>query len=135
MGREMDEVYARLSNAGGVLCGRPSADGRFHCDQPLAEVVRVSTGTGAPERRLAALDGWAQDKRGVWQRTTRAEDRRRHGIATPRPQREQRTMIEFPALVRCPKCRLVQWLDAERLRIASPDDRTRGRSSRWVVRQ
>jgi hypothetical protein len=128
----MDEFYARLSNSGGVLCGRESADGRFHCDQPLAEVVRESTGSGGPMRRLVALNGWAQDKRGVWQRTTQMEDRRRHGIATPR---EQRAYIEFPALVRCPKCRLVQWLDAVRLRVVSPDDRAQAHSSRWVVRQ
>ena len=131
----MEEVYARLSNVRRVLCGRPDADGRFTCDQPLAEVVRVDRGAGRPQRRLAALEGWTQDKKGVWQRTTRMEDLRRRGIAAPRHPPEQRTFVEFPALARCPKCRLVQWLDAERLNVSVAPGRRPLPSSRWVVRQ
>lgn len=130
----MDDVYARLSKAGDVLCGRPGIDGRFTCDQPVAEVVREDR-SGASRRRLAALEGWAQDKMGVWQRTTRVEDLRRRGIAPARRRAEQRVYVEFPALARCPKCRTVQWLDAERLRVAAGPDAEAVRSSRWVVRR
>lgn len=131
----MEEVYARLSNVTRVLCGRPDADGRFTCDQTLAEVVRVDRGVGRPQRRLAALEGWTQDKKGVWQRTTRVEDLRRRGVAVPRRSPEQRTFVEFPALARCPKCRFVQWLDAERLNVPERPGPKALPSSRWVVRE
>jgi len=129
----MEEVYARLSKSGGVLCGRTDDAGRATCDEPLAEVVRVDTGHGMPERRLAALEGWTQDKKGVWQRTTRMADLRRHGIALSRRVAQQRRYMEFPALARCPKCRTVQWLDAERLRVSGGNERRASRKSRWVV--
>lgn len=128
----MQEIYARLSKTGAVLCGRPRDDGAFVCDQPLAEVVRVRGAAGPARRRLVALDGWSQDKGGVWRRTTHVEDLRRIGIARLRPRPDQRAMIEFPALTRCPKCRVVQWLDPERLRVAGGADR-RSPASRWVV--
>jgi len=129
----MEEIFARLSKDGRVLCGRPGADGRSTCDEPLADVVQVRAGAGRPERRLAVLDGWAQDKKGLWQKTTRAADLRRRGIAPPRVPPERRTPIEPPALARCPKCRAVQWLDADRLRV-SPVEGARPRAaSRWVV--
>jgi hypothetical protein len=129
----MEDVYARLSKAGAVLCGRPGIDGRFTCDQPVAEVVREER--GGSQRRLVALEGWTQDRTGVWQRTTRVEDLRRRGIAPGRRSPEQRVRIEFPALVRCPKCRTVQWLDAERLRVAAGPDAGAVRFSRWVARR
>jgi hypothetical protein len=129
----MDEVFARLSKAGGVLCGRLGDDGRTTCDEPLAEVLRVRDGHAMPERRLAALAGWTQDKKGIWQKTTRAEDLRRHGIAQPRHTALRRTLIEFPALARCPKCRTVQWLDADRLRVSTGVERRPARTSRWGV--
>jgi hypothetical protein len=130
----MDDIYARLSKGGDVLCGRPDATGRFTCDEPLAEVVKLAPDRGMPERRLAALDGWAQDQKGVWRRTTRAADLRRRGIAPSRLPPERRTFVEFPALARCPKCRAVQWLDPERLRV-SPAEPVPRRASRWVVWQ
>ena len=129
----MEETYARLSKSGGVLCGRPDPDGRFTCDEPLAEVVKLERGHGVPERRLAALDGWAQDQKGVWRQTTRPADLRRRGIAPARVSPERRTLVEFPALARCPKCRTVQWLDAEQLRVATGESGRRRPASRWVV--
>ena len=131
----MEEISARLSKSGEVLCGRPGDDGRFNCDAPLAEVVRVGRGHALPERRLAALDGWAQDQRGVWRETTRAADLRRQGIAPARVPPERRTFVDFPALARCPKCRAVQWLDPERLRVSSGEPVPRRPASRWVVRE
>ena len=67
-------------------------------------------------RHLIALDGWALDrKKAVWHRTTSVEDRKRAGIVLPPAAREARRYPTLPALVRCPKCRSVQWLDPVRL--------------------
>ena len=128
----MDDLSARLSKDGKVLCGRPGTDGRYTCDEPLAAVVRVGHGGGAV-RRLAALAGWTQDRKGVWQQTTRVTDLRRHGI-NPAQTAERQRLIEFPALARCPKCRAVQWLDADRLRVSNGDEPSRNASNRWVPR-
>lgn len=113
----MQEVHARLSGAGRVVCGRPDEDGRFTCDQPLADLVTGRRRSGLPARRLAPLPGWTQDSKGVWQKTTQVEDRRARGLAPPRTPPERRAYPALPALVRCPKCRTVQWLDARRLRV------------------
>jgi hypothetical protein len=129
----MDDIYARVSKAGRVLCGRPDQDGRFTCDEALAEILTIRERGTPPERRLVSLDGWVQDKKGIWSITTRVEDLRRHGIAAPRQPPHQRPAIDSPALVRCPKCRLVQWLDAEHLGLPAGPDRRPHRSSRWVV--
>jgi hypothetical protein len=129
----MDDIYARRSKSGEVLCGQAGADGRFTCDAPLAEVIRPHRERGMPERRLAALDGWIQGPKGVWQQTTRTADLRRRGIAPTHLPPEKRTLIEFPALARCPKCRAVQWLDAARLGVSPGVEGGRRPASRWVV--
>lgn len=122
-----EEVYARLSKAGQVLCGRPDVDGRFHCDGVLARVVAVELRTGFAERRLIPLDGWVQDKRGIWHETTRVTDLRRHGRALPtRLPLERMRYPDLPVLARCPKCATVQWLAPERLRVSA-------RPNRWCI--
>ena len=120
----MDEIYARLSKAGRILCGRPDADGRFTCDEPLADRVEVTLHTGFAERRLVPLEGWALDKKGVWTRTTRVEDLRKRGIAPPRARAPAGGRYpDMPALARCPKCGAVQWLDPDRLGVSSRPNR------------
>ena len=115
----MDEMYARLSKAGRIVCGRPDGESRYLCDEPLADVVVVHRPPRPPVRLLVPLDGWVLDKRGVWGRTTRVEDRRAHGLAPrPPPPPARRTYPDLPALVRCPKCRAVQWLEPARLKVS-----------------
>ena len=131
----MDEIYARLSKAGRILCGRPDPDGRFTCDEPVADWVEVTIHTGFAERRLVPLDGWVLDKKGIWTRTTRVEDLRRHGIVPARARVPAGGRYpDLPALVRCPKCSAVQWLEPARLRVSprpnrpAPESRT---TRRW----
>lgn len=112
------DVYARLSKSGRVLCGRMDADGLYHCDGVVATTIPVPRPIGAPMHRLAPPEGWRLDERkGIWHQTTQLEDRRAHGrVRRPLPA-ESRSYPFLPALVRCPKCRLVQWLDPARLRV------------------
>lgn len=115
-----EQVYARLSKAGHILCGRRDADDRYRCDGLVATTVPVPGPVGAPVRRLAPPEGWRLDERkGVWHQTTRLEDCRAHG----RPRRplpsESLGYPFLPALVRCPKCRIVQWLDPTHLRVGT----------------
>lgn len=115
----MNEIYARLSKAGRIVCGRADADGRYTCDEPLADYITHQHRTGLPVRHLLPLAGWVLDKKGIWTRTTQVEDRRAHGIA---PSRRSLTGThrypDLPALVRCPKCRAVQWLEPARLKVS-----------------
>lgn len=98
-----------------VLCGRLDADGRHHCDGALAEIIAAPAGGGTSSRRPAPLPGWTMDRKGVWVRTTSVEDRRASGRAPGRLPPERRAFPQLPALVRCPKCRAVQWIDPARL--------------------
>jgi hypothetical protein len=109
------ETYARQSKAGHILCGRQDDEGRQVCDGVVASTVPVPRPVGPPARRLAPPEGWRLDARkGVWHLTTQLEDRRAHG----RPRRPPPAAHGYPflpALVRCPKCRTVQWLDPAHL--------------------
>lgn len=118
----MNETYARLSKAGRIVCGRPDTDGRLSCDEPLAGIVTVHEPPRHPERRVVPLPGWRQDRKGVWRRTTRVEDLRARGVALARPRPRPLPhghYLDLPALVCCPKCASVQWLAAERLKVAA----------------
>ena len=111
------ELYARQSKAGHILCGRQDDEGRCLCDGVVASTVLEPRPVGAPLRRLVPPEGWRLDQRkGVWHQTTQAEDRTAHG----RPQHplppEARGYPFLPVLVRCPKCRVVQWLDPVHLK-------------------
>jgi hypothetical protein len=110
------EIYARQSKAGRILCGRMDDDGRYTCDGEVATTIPIERPVGAPVRRLAPPDGWRLDERkGVWRQTTQLVDRRAHGrLSRPLPQ-ATRCYPFLPALVRCPKCRAVQWLDPTHL--------------------
>jgi hypothetical protein len=120
----VQEMFARLSKAGRIVCGRPNEDGHFSCDQPLADVAEHQLLTGFTERRLVPLDGWVLDKKGVWHKTTRLEDKRRHGRATAHARGAMKVSYpDLPALARCPKCSAVQWLDPERLRVSPQPNR------------
>lgn len=116
----MNEIYARLSKVGRIVCGRPDVDGRLSCDEPLAGIVTVHEPPRYPERRLVPLPGWRQDRKGVWRRTTKVEDLRARGVA---PARTAPLPLgrypDLPALVCCPKCASVQWLEAERLKVVA----------------
>lgn len=115
VGHVMDEIYARVSKDQRILCGRQDATGCFTCDEPLAAYVKAERPIGPPVRYLIALDGWALDRhKGIWHSTTNIEDRKRHGI----PRRPAAVYPALPALIRCPKCRAVQWLDPSRLKVA-----------------
>ena len=113
----MNELYARLSKAGRVVCGRPDIDGRLSCDEPLAAIVTVD-GPRGREARLVPLAGWRQDRKSVWRRTTRAEDLKARGLATRTALPPRGHYPDLPALACCPKCKAVQWLDAERLKVS-----------------
>ncbi len=115
----MHDFYARISKAGRIVCGRWLEDEeRYTCDEPVAEYLMVQRSTGPPARYLLPLEGWRLDKKGVWQKTSSVEDRRAHGIAIRRKQAlGYHDYPTLPALVRCPKCHAVQWLDPVRLRI------------------
>ncbi len=116
----MTEVHARRSKAGRIVCGSPDVDGRFSCDETLAGMVTVHEPPRYPERRLVPLPGWRQDRKGVWRRTTRAEDMQARGVAPSRPSPLPRGRYpDLPALVCCPKCAAVQWLEAERLKVVA----------------
>jgi hypothetical protein len=111
----MEEIYARLSKGGRVLCGRQDAEGHHTCDEPLA-ALEVPETVPPPARHLIALGGWALDRRkAIWHRTTSVEDRKKAGVVLPRVVREARRYLALPALARCPKCRSVQWRDPVRL--------------------
>ncbi len=133
----MEEVFARLSKSGRVVCGQPGVDGRYTCDEPLAERVMVHEHGHLPERRLVALPGWVQDRKGIWVRTTRVEDLKRRGRTSGRSASEQRVYPDLPTLARCPKCRTVQWLDAEHLKVEPyppvQPRRHSGAGRRWVI--
>lgn len=133
----MEQIFARLSKSGRVLCGWQSLNGSHTCDEPLAELVTVGDAPGRPDRRPAHLDGWVQDRKGVWQRTTRLEDKRRHGAAVKQRPAHERIFADLPALLRCPKCRSVQWLEPERLRPEAGTSRHPGLTpgNRWVARR
>ena len=129
----MDEVFARVSKAGRVVCGRQLADGGYHCDEPIAAaIVRVHEPPRYPERRLVALPGWRMDRKSIWRRTTSVEDRRAHGRAPGTP--AVTPHVELPALACCPKCGALQWLEAERLNVAAGRDIPAAAPSRWVIR-
>ena len=135
----VEEVFARLSKAGRVVCGHPGLEGRYTCDEPLADRITAHETGRLPERRLVPLPGWTQDRKGIWVQTTRMEDLKRRGRAPGRAPREDREYPDLPALVRCPKCRTVQWLDAERLKVAPyppvQSQRVRTAGRRWVIPQ
>ena len=106
------EISARLSKAGLILCGRQDEEGCYTCDGEVATTIPAPRPVGSPGRRLVPPAGWRLDPRkGIWHQTTQIEDRRAHG----RPQRPLAPDVPgypfLPALVRCPKCRTVQWLD------------------------
>ncbi len=125
----MDETFARVSKAGRVICGKAHSDGGYYCDEPLAEIRKVHTPPKYPERVLTALPGWRADRKGIWRQTTSVSDRRAHGRA---PGHKTVELVELPALVCCPKCATLQWLDAERLNVRA---RARGGetpANRWV---
>ncbi len=110
------DAYARLSKSGRVLCGRMDTDGLYHCDGVVASTVPVLRPVGAPMCRLAPPEGWRLDEgKGIWHQTTQLEDRRAHGRLRRTVPAESRAYPFLPALVRCPKCRLVQWLDPAHL--------------------
>lgn len=116
----MDEMYARLSKAGRIVCGRPDAGGHSSCDEPLADIVTVHEPPRHPQRLLVPLPGWRQDRKGVWRRTTRVDDLRARGLAPPRPTPLPRGRYpDLPALACCPKCAATQWLDPERLKVSA----------------
>ena len=116
----MDEIYARLSKAGQIVCGKPDVSGRLSCDEPLAGIVTVHEPPRYPERRLVPLPGWRQDRKGIWRRTTRVADLRARGVAPARTAPLPRGHYpDLPALVCCPKCTSVQWLAAARLKVAA----------------
>jgi hypothetical protein len=116
----MNDIYARLSKAGRIVCGNPDSTGRYSCDEPLGGIVTVHEPPQYPERRLVPLPGWRQDRKGVWRRTTHVEDLKARGVAPARPSPLPRGHYpELPALVCCPKCASVQWLEAERLKVAA----------------
>ena len=110
------EIYARNSKAGLILCGWRDEDGHFTCDGVVATTILVQGPVGPPVRRLAPLEGWRLDERkGVWHQTTELADRRAHGrVRRPAPL-DSRRFPFMPTLVRCPKCRAVQWLDPAHL--------------------
>lgn len=111
----MDEIYARVSKEQRILCGRQDATGHFTCDEPLAAYVKPDPPAGSCVRYLVALPGWALDRhKSIWHQTTSVEDRRRHGI----PPSHAPLYPQLPTLVRCPRCRTVQWLDPTRLKVA-----------------
>lgn len=130
----MDEVFARVSKAGRVVCGRQHADGGYYCDEPIAAaIVRVHEPPRHPERRLVALPGWRMDRKSIWRRTTSVEDRRVHGRAPVKP--AVTPLVELPALACCPKCGALQWLDATRLNVAPPSGASPAPANRWVTRE
>jgi hypothetical protein len=110
------ELYARQSKSGSILCGRRDDDGHYTCDGVVAATVAAQGPVGAPVRRLAPPEGWRLDERkGIWHQTTELADRRAHGrLRRPAPP-ESRHYPSLPTLVRCPKCRTVQWLDPAHL--------------------
>ena len=121
----VNEVYARLSKSGSVLCGRPDADGRLSCDEALAAIVTVHEPPRYPERLLVPLPGWRQDRKGVLRRTTHAADLRARGLAPASSAPVPRGQYpELPALVCCPKCGAIQWLDAELLKVSAHPNAT-----------
>ena len=122
----MEEICARLSRAGRIVCGRPGPDGRYTCDEPLADHVTRRDAADLPERCLVPLPGWALDKKGVWHKTTRVDDLRARGIAPCRIAPHPGSYPDLPALARCPKCRAVQWLEPARLKV-SPHPNSTGR--------
>lgn len=128
----MEDTFARLSKAGRVVCGKQHADGGFYCDEPLAGIVRVHEPPNYPERELVALPGWRPDRKGIWRQTTSEADRRRHGAGpTHRP---KPLLPELPALACCPKCGVLQWLDAERLRVRPQSGGPSTPARRWAIR-
>jgi hypothetical protein len=110
------ETYARRSKAGLVLCGRQDDEGRQVCDGVVASTVPEPRPVGPPVRSLVPPEGWRLDEsKGVWHQTTQLKDRHAHGrLGRPLPP-ESRCYPFLPALVRCPKCRAVQWLDPAHL--------------------
>lgn len=115
----MDDIYARLSKAGRIVCGKPDIDGRVSCDEELAGIVTVHEPPRYLERRFVPLPGWRLDRKGVWRQTTRVEDLRASGRAPARLMPLPRgSYPELPALVCCPKCATVQWLDPDRLKLS-----------------
>lgn len=128
----MEEYFARLSKAGRVVCGRQDADGGYYCDEPVAAIAKVHEPPRYPERRLVALAGWRMDRKSIWRQTTSISDLRAHGRA--RPKQPVTTALELPALVCCPKCGTLQWLDAGRLKATSASNVAAAAPSRWAIR-
>jgi hypothetical protein len=129
---EMEETFARVSRAGNVVCGRQHADGGFYCDEPLAAIVKVHSPPSYPERLLAALPGWRLDRKGILRRTTSVEDKRAHGRSASKAAHGQ--LLELPVIVFCPKCAVLQWLDAERLSVGPRPGTAPAAASRWAIR-
>ncbi len=116
---------ARLDRRTGckVVCGRPD------CGYVLARVVQI------PQGRVAEFAmGWAPNSEGIWALTRHAAARVANGRPPafrrrPRPDTlrllphkpmyrdKYPTPQAYPAQVRCPRCRLVQTLDAQQLRV------------------
>ena len=105
-------MYARQSKAGHILCGRQDDEGRQVCDGVVADTIPEPRPVGPPIRRLAPPEGWRLDERkGIWRQTTQTADRRAHGRVRRPLSPASRAYSFLPALVRCPKCGAVQWLD------------------------
>lgn len=128
----MEDLFARVSKAGKVVCGKPHVDGGYYCDEPLAAIARVHKPPNYPERELVVLPGWRPDRKGIWRRTTSEHDRRKHR-GTPSKHAEL-PRPELPALACCPKCGTAQWLDAERLRVRARPGDPHVPVSRWAIR-
>lgn len=112
-----NELYARRSKAGRILCGRQDNEGRCLCDGVVAGTIPEPRPVGPPARRLVPPEGWRLDgRKGIWYRTTQVEDRRAGGRPRPPHLSASRGYPFLPALVCCPKCRAVQWLDPEHVR-------------------
>jgi hypothetical protein len=110
------ETYARRSKAGHILCGQQDDQGRRVCDGVVAGTVPEPRPIGSPLHRLVPPEGWRLDERkGIWHQTTELQDRRAHGRPRRPPPPALRCYPFLPTLVRCPKCRAVQWLDPAHL--------------------
>jgi hypothetical protein len=112
-----ETTFARLSKAGCVLCGRRDEGGRFTCDGMVAATIREPRPIGSPVSRLVPPEGWRLDgRKGIWHQTTQLHDRQAHGRVRRPKAAGSREYPFLPALVQCPKCRTVQWLDPAHLR-------------------
>ena len=137
-----NRVYARLHKGGqAVLCGWRQPNGRRNCGEQLATVINhaavtlATPGTAAGHERfrrtLRFRPGFGQDQRsGIWRIGTHAEDAPR----PDHPSTQRRSMAvavntgqygfdtrpaptQLPCWVECPRCRKVQVLSGNALRV------------------